>query len=346
MSVDLTDRDLESRLRDMYAAVAAATVVDDPVLETVPAARPEPPARRRVALLVAAAVIVIAAVGFLVSRRGDAQPAGPMDNRPFAIPMWMPSNMGLDGTALLAVNDVGPAFSPPTRALTATMKYTGPNDRIVFINSFDAKGVSAIPAGSTVVLPDGTVAQWDDRSLPHLAWTLPTGQGVSVTSAGPEVTKDELVQIASSLWYVDRATWNAVTAKSGYTSRDFQKWRIPGERAGVELLVTGSMRGSDPFRHLSLRTGSTGTDYQPPRRDCSVWSPFDGPSNEDVLVFQVTADAIAVQVTGPNGETVEAPVVMAPGLPMYRWVAIAFPDAPAQWVTGTDHSSSCTAVFP
>ena len=330
--------DLEDRLRDMYVAVASATVVeDDSVVATVSITPSARRSRRHAAVLVAAAIIVVAVLGFLVARRGDRQPAAPMDGRPFAIPMWLPDDMGLDGTALAGVNDVGDAFSPPTRALTASLKYVGANERIVFINSFDAKGVSANPTGATVQLGDGTVAQWDDGFLPRLVWTLPTGQGVSVTSAGPEVTKEELTDIASSLWYVDRATWDAVTAKVGYTSGVFQTWRIPGAGTGVDLTITGSLRAG-----LRLLTGSFGMGYQARSQKCSA----SAPNVDDAVVYVAHAPASAVLATGPDGELVQVPLTMAPGLPMFRWGAVSYPGASEQWLNATDHSAGCTAVAP
>ena len=207
--------DLENRLRSMYAAVTSTTEVDESVIATVSAPPFDRRSRRRVAVLVAAVAIVIAVVGFLVARRSDTQPAAPMDGRPFAIPMWLPEDFGLDGTAVADMSGPIEGFDPPTTAFNARMKFNGAEGRMVWIISVDADGLTATPTGETTLLADGTIAQWDVEPFRRLTWTLPTGQAVLVQGSGPEVSKEELTEIASSLWYVDRATWDAITAKAG-----------------------------------------------------------------------------------------------------------------------------------
>lgn len=345
MSIELDD--LETRLREMYAAIAETTVVDDPVMDTVPATRPEPPTRRRVALLVAAAVVVVAAFGWVVSRRGDAQPAGPMDGRPFAIPMYMPEGFGLDGTAVADTGDIGGPGSgvePRARGFSTRLKFDGPNGQIIWIVSYAVDGLTATPTAEAVRLDDGTVAQWSDGpGAQQLAWTLPTGQAVTVS--GTEVSQARLIAVASSLWYVDRATWDRVTAKAGYVSGTLQTWRIPGDGTSTDLMVTGSLRRTFPPYGLRLQTASTGMGYQARTESCAAWASSEGADDKDV-VYMVPNTATAVRATGPNGEVVEAPVAMAPGLPLFRWAAISFPDATERWLNATDHSKGCTAVIP
>lgn len=351
MSIELDD--FETRLREMYAAVAATTVVDDPVLDADDGLHPlaaDPSLRPRRSPLVAIAAVallaaVIAAVAVLVARRDDAVPAGPMDGRPFAIPMWMPEDMGLDRAAVIDSSGPLTGMQQSEPVLSARLKYDGANGRIVFIHSADALGLTPLPTGETVVLDDGTVAQWSTDPFPQLTWTLATGQAVAVMGGGTEVSKDELTRIASSLWYVDRATWDRVTAKDGYVHGDFQRWRVPSDGTNVDLVVTGSLRQTLPPYGLRLQTASTGMDYQARTESCTAWATFDGADDKDV-VYVAPSTATAVRATGPNGEVVEAPVAMAPGLPLFRWAAISFPDATERWLNATDHSKSCTAVIP
>lgn len=336
--------DLEARLRRMYSAVAEQTLVDDPPAEEfdgthpVLAALPTRRGQRPVVTVAAVALVtvVLAVVAVLVARRGDGEPASPMDGRPFAIPMWLPEDMGLDGTAVADVTDVRD-FSPTVRALDARMTFHGADGRIVFIESYDMDDLTATPTGSTVQLADGTVAQWTDESPPRLAWTMPTGQAVVVGSGGVEVSQEELIQIASSLWYVDRATWETVTANAGYATADFQTWRIDGAETAVDATLSGSLRTG--FR---VGIGSVGINLHVPVAACTAFAP----NIEDTVVFMAGASASAVLATGPDGEVVEVPLTMAPGLPMYRVGATSFPGATEQWLNGTDHSAGCTAVAP
>jgi hypothetical protein len=333
--------DLEDRLRQMYTAVAEQTVVDDPPpadLDSTHRVMAEQATRRRrrPVLAVALVIVVLAVVAVLVTRRGGTAPAGPMENRPFVIPMWLPVDMGLDGTALADVEPVT-GFDPSAPAFTTQLTYHGAGGRIVWINSIEANDLTATPTGETALLADGTVAQWDADPLPRLTWTLPTGQAVLVQGSGPEVSEQELTDIASSLWYVDRATWNSVTAKVGYASGVFQTWRIPGAGTSVDLVAYGSLRTG-----LTLRVGSWGMGYQARPEECTASAPNVG----DAVVYATGASASAAIATGPDGEVVDVSLTMAPGLPMFRWGATAFPGATAQWLNATDHSKGCTAVTP
>ena len=67
---------------------------------------------------------------------------------------------------------------------------------------------------------------------------------------------------------------------------------------------------------------------------------------DDAVVYATGASASAALATGPDGELVDVTLTMAPGLPMFRWGATAFPGATEQWLNATDHSKGCTAVAP
>ena len=82
--------------------------------------------------------------------------------------------------------------------------------------------------------------------------------------------------------------------------------------------------------------------YQARSQECSASAPNVG----DAVVYDAHAPASAVLATGPDGELVEVRLAMAPGLPMFRWGATAFPGASEQWLNATDHSQGCTAVAP
>ncbi|MEQ1699808.1 MAG: hypothetical protein ABMA25_06850 [Ilumatobacteraceae bacterium] len=245
--------DLETRLRATYTAVAEQTSVapwselpDTDVVELRPAAVSTRHARVGWWAAAAAFLLLAGAVG-VARLRSDPVTAPAGTDRPFAIPMVLPTGFGLvdwstDETLLPGFGDV------PTDAAVASLDYLGPGGEI-HVRSTEAFGDPITTPRSDTLSTGLLVHTATDGTTTTLAWVADSGAAVSLSAVGVEL--DELLTMAEAVWYATPKRFAAATATGGFGSQTFERWQPPGDRFdGSELRLEGSLQ--DTYSHLSL----------------------------------------------------------------------------------------------
>lgn len=202
--------DLEDSLRHMYARVAESVDIDADDDTTVVTLRPvgqrvARPAWRKIVAAAAALAVLVAGGWLLRQRVADDDPAAPSDaDRIYGIPLWVPEGYAFQGAA---IGDSG----------VATLEWRrGPDSLFVKSGPIREMGVNL-----------GAIA------------TLTTA-AAKVAIFGPPPVDDELVVM---LWMVDAETLEALTAKAGFVTNEWQRWDVPGDPIdGSDLTITGGLQ--------------------------------------------------------------------------------------------------------
>lgn len=243
--------DLETCLRATYAAVAEQTTAA-PFDATADAEfvdlRPVATRGHRVVWWAAAASFVLLAGAVGVARlRSDPVAAPARTDRPFAIPMVLPTGFGLvdwsiDATGLPGFDEV------PADAAVASLDYLGPGGEIHVRSTVTFGDPTTTPRTDTLSTGVLVHTQTAGEST-VLAWVADSGAAVSVTATG--VAVDELLQLAEVVWYATPKSFAAATSSGGFGTRTFERWQPPGDRFdGSEIRLEGSLQ--DTNSHLNL----------------------------------------------------------------------------------------------
>jgi hypothetical protein len=346
--------DLEDRLREMYAAVTAQTVVDDPVSQTVDgsvAAAPPSNRPRLLALAVVAAVLIGAVVFIAVQSRSAApavvpEPPAATGDRMFALPGFTRlDGFGLDGTRIATLGDVialgwvdgfpGVPDMSTTDEVSA-VRWTGANGASITMLSAAARGLVPATGTSTSALLNGAVAEVSDANGSTIAaWREPKGPliGVQVTAGGIDA---QLRWLFANVWTVDRTLFDIATSHAGFLTSassssfaGFDPWRPPGPDFGVRIRMEGSAQNG-------LRV-TTGIDGGMSYGDAAMCEARTLPGSSDrrrvLLISNMAVQSFTVHPR--DGDAFTVPAGQYPGSSRWRFTTVLLPEPPGSAASAT-----------